>query len=81
MVIVWEVAMGCKSCGLEHSPQIRCETARAVAVVANMANGGMANSGMAGDVANVANSSTYRYRDEEKRREYQREYMRRKRMR
>lgn len=41
-----------------------------------MANSDVAN---AEPVADVANGSTYRYRDMEKRRAYQREYMRRRR--
>lgn len=70
----------CRSCHTEHEPWIRCEVAARRRATNSMAN---AVPVVVNDVANsepdVANGSTYKYRDAEKRRAYQRGLMKRKR--
>lgn len=66
----------CRGCGSEHDPLMTC--GQAARIRASKAAPVMAN-----DVANVASmandSSTYRYRDAEARKSYQRELMRKRR--
>lgn len=71
--------MKCRACSCDHQPWVRCEVAARIAGPVKLPSESMANAKMANaDVANTegAEATTYRYRDAEARRVYQRELMR-----
>ena len=75
----------CPACKLSHPGYISCARAKALQpvvkeLVSQMEDEIMANTGVA-NVDTLANNmaNTYKYRDAEKRREYMREYMRKRR--
>ena len=76
------LGMGCSYCGNDHHERYVCNAkymANGNGVVAN-ANKPMANETLRSEtVAEVRAASTYRYRDAEKRKAYQRELMRKRR--